>query len=267
MTSLPDDGLNALQAAMGRALRGDRSERPQASLMRVLAPAGNIPVAARVDVYRNNAWQGFLLALERTYPVLKRRVGDAFFRELARDFREAHPLRRGDLHWAGWAFPEWLSARLADSDYAWLADLARLEWACEEAACARDEPPIDSSALSSRSLDTLEDASLRLHASVRTVKSPYPLFSVWQANQGPSEGAPVDLTAGGECCVVSCVADRVAVCRLGPADFEVVDVLATGGSLGDAAAACGHDAALLGRVLGWLFAERLVVGVSPSAPA
>jgi hypothetical protein len=268
MTSRPEDaGLAALQAAFGRALSSDVDPPGDAFLERVPGSDGDLPIGARLDVYRNNAWQGFLGALKRAYPVLMRRVGEDFFRQLAREYRQAHPSRSGDLHWAGAEWPAWLSVRLAGSEYAWLADLARLEWACEEAACARDEPPVPSSALSEHSAEALEHLRLDLHASVRRLKSPYPLFSVWQANQGVTEAAPVDLAAGGECCVVSCTGDRVAVYRLEPAVFNVVDVIAAGGTLCEAASASGDDAMLLGRVLAWLFAERLVVGVNPSAQA
>ncbi len=70
-------------------------------------------------------------------PVTQRRVGADFFRQLAHEYRARHPSRHGDLHWIGEAFPAWLASRMAGTGYEWLADLARLEWACEESAPQR----------------------------------------------------------------------------------------------------------------------------------
>ncbi|MDH5246470.1 MAG: DNA-binding domain-containing protein, partial [Betaproteobacteria bacterium] len=91
--------LRQLQAAFAMGLR-----RPDTA-----PPSDGAPdFDERFDAYRNNAWQFFAAALEQTYPVVQRRVGNEFFRQLAREYRAVHPSRRGDLHWVGVAFPAWL---------------------------------------------------------------------------------------------------------------------------------------------------------------
>ena len=55
----------------------------------------------------------------------------------ARMYRARFPSRSGDLHWVGSDFATFLLEHLHGSDYAWLADLARLEWAREQASIAR----------------------------------------------------------------------------------------------------------------------------------
>lgn len=221
----------------------------------------------RLDVYRNNAWQFFATALEQTYPVLQRRVGAGYFRQLAREYRAAHPSRRGDLHWAGADFAAWLHGRMTGSGYEWLADLARLEWAVAEASVASHARPAPLDQLSQFDAASLADLRLTLQPSVRLVESTYPVWSVWQANQH-EDAEPVDLTQGGECCVVACLEDRPVVYRIEAIDFRLLERLARGETLGDALDASGTEPAALGRVLGWTFAEQLVAGVvSPSAPA
>ena len=148
-------------------------------------------------MYRNNTRYFFRTALERTYPVVRHRVGDEHFRQLAHDYRTAHPSSHGDLHWIGEAFPAWLASRTLGTPYAWLADLARLEWACETAWAAADATPLSLDALAGTPADRLDDFALST-CTLRCVSlhRNYPIWSVWQANQGAQPGAPVDLAAG-----------------------------------------------------------------------
>ncbi len=258
--------LRALQAAFGRSVRSAGANEAD---LRVLA--GTEDAAAfgeRVDVYRNNEWQTFLTALERTYAVTQRRVGADFFRQLAHEYRARHPSQHGDLHWIGEAFPAWLANRMAGTDYEWLADLARLEWACEESVAAAHREPAGLESLGRFDADVLPHLVLMLQSSLRLVASPFPIWSVWQANQHEDTASPVDLDAGAEHCVVACVADRVAAYRLDQADHQLLYHLCDGKSLAEATDAAAADPDALGRLLAWLFDEKLVVQVvSPSAQA
>jgi hypothetical protein len=255
--SAPD--LGALQAAFGRSLRSATAHPVDLNL---LAGSDDATVfSERLDVYRNNAWQFHLTALERTYPVTQRRVGAEFFRQLARDYVVQHPSQHGDLHWIGEAFPRWLTDRMAGTGYEWLADLGRLEWACEASVAAARRDPVGLESLGRFDADELPHLALVLQPSLQLVASPFPIWSVWQANQHEAAAAPVDLAAGTEHCAVACVADRVVVYQLDAAGHRLLRNLQAGMSLGDATEAAASDAATLGRLLGWAFGEELVVQV------
>jgi hypothetical protein len=258
-------GLKALQAAFGRSLR---SVIINAADLQLLTGSDDDAVCGeRIDVYRNNAWQFFLTALERTYPVLQRRVGADFLRQLARDYRVEHPSQHGDLHWIGEAFPAWLANRMAGTGYEWLADLARLEWACEASVAAAQRNPVGLEALGRFDANVLPHLALVLQPSLQLVASPFPIWSVWQSNQHENAPPPVDLDAGAEHCVVACVAERVAVYRLDAADHRLLQLLCAGMSLGAATEAATKDAEALARLLGWAFGEGLVVQVVTATPA
>lgn len=264
MQPRPDStpGLKALQTAFGRCVR---SATASAADLQLLAGSGDAAQAGeRLDVYRNNAWQFFVTALERTYPVTQRRVGTEYLRQLAHEYRDQHPSQHGDLHWIGQRFPAWLAVRLQGTGYDWLADLALLEWACEESVTAAHHRPAPVESLSRFDADLLPHLTLVLQPSLRLVASPYPIWSVWQANQRANAAAPIDLEAGAEHCVVACVADRVAVYRLDQPDYRLLELLCTGMPLGPATEAAATDAATLGRLLGWAFGEGLVVRVVSS---
>lgn len=265
--SAPD--LKALQAAFGRSVRSAIANGTDQQLL-----AGSDDATffgTGIDVYRNNAWQSFLTALERTYPVTQRRVGADFFRQLARDYRVQHPSQHGDLHWIGQPFPAWLADRMAGTGYEWLADLARLEWACEKSVAAAQCDPVSLESLGRFDPDVLPDLALVLQPSLQLVASAFPIWSVWQANQHDDAAVPVDLAAGAEHCAVACSADRVAVYRLEAADHRLLQHLCAGSSLGDATEAAASDAEPPGRslvrLLGWAFGEGLVVQVVKASPA
>lgn len=253
------------QRELARSLRaGATSDGAAAPLFIAPPPVG---VHDRLAVYRNNTRQFFRTALELTYPVLVRRVGTEYFRHLAHEYRECHPSRSGDLHWVGQAFPAWLEQRLRATDYAWLADLARLEWACEEAHAAGAEPAATLESLGRVPAESLDGARVQLQPSLRLVESPWPVWSVWQANQGEHAGAPVDLQAGPEHCACACTDDRVAVYRLDAEHYAALARLAGGAPLAEAAATAASGPDALARVLGWAFGAGLVVAVSPCGPA
>jgi hypothetical protein len=261
--------LHELQTSFARGLRsstpGEQASETWLSGI-VDAPSGIAP-ADRFEVYRNNTRQFFLAALKGIYPVLQRRVGAGYFRKLGHEYRRAHPSRHGDLHWVGAEFPAWLARHLAGSQYAWLADLARLEWACEVAQDASDATAVAREALGRFASGTVEATVLRFHPSVQLVRSPYPLWTLWRRNQDDADGAPVDLASGAENCVVACTGDRVAVYRVGDEGFALLERLLAGEELGRALAGAGLEPDALVPVLAWLFEEGLVVDVSPSAPA
>ncbi|MCX7053752.1 MAG: DNA-binding domain-containing protein [Proteobacteria bacterium] len=261
--SAPD--LKAHQAAFGRSVRSVIANDAD---LQLLAGSDDATVfGERIDVYRNNAWQFFLTALERTFSVLLRRVGADFFRQLARDYRVEHPSQYGDLHWIGEAFPAWLANRMADTGYDWLADLARLEWACEASVAAVRRDPVSLVSLGRFDADVLPHLALVLQPSLQLVASPFPIWSVWQSNQHEDAPPRVDLDAGAEHCVVACVAERVVVYRLEAADHRLLQHLCAGMSLQAASETAATDAATLGRLLGWAFGEGLVVQVVRATPA
>jgi hypothetical protein len=230
-------------------------------------PAGNCAVHPHdnLDIYRNNAACAFRSALEADFPVLRRRVGEEYFRQLAHYYREQFPSRSGDLHWVGREFAEFLARHLAGGDYEWLSDLARLEWARACAALEDAAPPIAAEALASFRPDELEHLAFTLQPSLRLIESPYPVFSVWMANRDEN-APPLDQSMASECGLARARADGVEIARLAPDLFSYLSALATGATLGQAWTRAALDEARLTAVLRHLFAEDLVVAVRLQPP-
>jgi hypothetical protein len=267
MPSPHEPRLREIQSAFAAALRSSARgyERAPSHAAQMVGPP-DTDVAARLAVYENNTRYFFRVALERAYPVLRHRVGDAHFQQLAHDYWTEHPSTRGDLHWIGERFPQWLAGRTNATAYAWLADLARLEWARECAAIEEVADAVGAEALASVPPDQLEHLVFALQPSLRLVESPYPVFSVWLANQVES-AAPVDQSKGSERGMARARSDGTEVAVLAPDLFSYLSALATGRTLGEAMAHAGLDGPRLTQVLGYLFSEELVTGVTVRSPS
>jgi len=239
--------LRELQASFAAALRDD-------SIACAVLPSVNL------SIYRNNASVSFRVALEHTFPVVRRRVGDDYFRQLSAQYRARFPSRSGDLHWVGRDFPSFLLEQLHGGDYAWLADLARLEWARTQASIIRSEPPVSADVLARFAPDQLETLVFRLQPSLFLVASDYPIFTIWSANQ-VENAPPVDQSLAGEAGMALGRADLLEVRRLEPRLFSYLCALQAGAPLGEAIAAAGLDQAGLVSALGFVFNEGLVSSV------
>jgi hypothetical protein len=237
-------------------------QRSFAAALRDADAACPVRPPANLAIYRNNAAVAFQSALELGFPVLRRRVGADYFRQLAHLYRGRFPSRSGDLHWVGRDFPSFLESHLAGGDFAWLADLARLEWARE---CAAVEPVVDAvgpELLAAVPPAQLEQVVFVLQPSLKLIDSAYPVFSVWLANQGDN-APPVDQSIGPECGIARGRPDGVEIAVLAPDLFSYLSALAAGATLGAAMSHAGLDGPRLTQVLGYLFSEELVTGVSP----
>jgi hypothetical protein len=219
---------------------------------------------ANLGVYRNNARVAFREALERKYPVVRRRVGDDYFRQLGLSYRERFPSRSGDLHFYGRDFAAFLDEHHAGGDYAWLGDLARLEWLRVECAIALELPALDVDSLASHSGEALEHLVFGLQPSLRLHASPFPVFTVWLNNQ-VENAPPTDQSLASEGGMVHLRYDSVQVRPLAPSMFSFLSALAGGRALGDAMTRAALDEAALTESLRFVFSQGLVCSVTVNA--
>jgi hypothetical protein len=239
--------LRELQGSFAAALR-DPSAHCE------VVPVGNL------SIYRNNSFFAHHRALELAFPVLRRRVGDDYFRQLASNYRKRFPSRSGDLHWLGGKFASFLAIHLQGSEYAWLSDLARLEWARHQTAVAVAHASVSAELLGRFAPDQLEHLVFQLQPSLQLLASDFPIFTVWKANQ-VDDAPPVDQSLGPECGLIRMRIDGVEVRQLESRLFSYLSALAARAPLGQAIATAGFDQLGLVNALGFLFTENLVCQV------
>jgi hypothetical protein len=239
--------LRELQTSFAAALRDP------AATCAVLPPDN-------LSIYRSNALYAFRSALERSFPVLRRRVGEEYFRQLAFLYRQRFPSRSGDLHWVGQDFSAFLLEQLHGSEYAWLADLARLEWSREQASVAPVQASIGADVLGRFAPEQLEHVVFTFQPSLKLHASDFPIFTIWSANQAEN-APPMDQSRGGECGLVRSRADGLEIRPLEPRLFSYLSALAAGAPLGEAVTTSGLDQEGLVTSLGFVFSENLVCAV------
>lgn len=205
-----------------------------ADLAGVIRAGGGISAADRLAIYRGNLHATFATALGLEYPVLAALCGAEFFALLAREFQHAHPSVSGDLQQVGAPLPQYLRQRFAGSEHAYFADVAALEWAREESARAATAAPLDLQALGAITADAAPALRLSLQPSVRLIASRWPVYTIWQAHQGPGEVRSVDLDAGAEHVLAWRARGAQQLECLPPAEFRLLEALQGGASLGEA---------------------------------
>jgi len=243
----------------------------------VLAPSGTAPAfalaggadgAERIAIYRNAMFANYRKALSASYPVVLRLVGDAFFDAAVDAFVRAHPSTCGDLNVYGGAFGEFLGGYPHAADAPYLGDVARLEWAVDEAQRAADASPAPDAllaALGSLAPERLPTTRLRLDPSCRLVASDFPILHIWRANQpGADPDDRVDLGEGADRIVVRRTADGVTLARIGAGEHAFLAALAADAPFGDAldAAQRAEPAFDLGAVLRANVANGVIAAVA-----
>jgi hypothetical protein len=194
-----------------------------------------IDAHARLAIYRNNLREGFRKALASEFPVIERLVGEDYFRQLALSFMAEYPSRAGDLYPIGQPFAQFLRRRFENTQYAYLPDVATLEWAYQQSLVAADAPSFDPAVLRDIPQEACGQLRFTLHPACALVRSPYPLVRIWAVNQPDSAGGEViDLSSGPDFVLIRRAAQGVQMRRIAAADFAILDAFSQGGSLADA---------------------------------
>jgi len=199
----------------------------------LLGEAANI--AAGIGVYRNNARGIFLGALGTAFPAVARLVGEDCFRSLALTFMWEFPSRHGDLGRYGAEFPLLLEIFFRDTAYAYLPDIASLEWAIAEVELVAEDEPLALERLIDVAPDAYPRLRFRWQSAARLLGSRFPVHSIWRAQQEP--GVPTVELGSAEHVLIQCRGGAVEVAPLAPASFAFAAALADGERLEDALAA------------------------------
>ena len=141
-----------------------------------------------VDIYRTTMREAHVRALASTYAGCEKILGVRYFRQLANEFYYQYPATHPDLNRYGEAFPDFLQDFIENhqelAEYSYLPDLARLEWAHEQAYYAKEDAAFDFEGLADLEEDTWRRLRFVLGASVSILRSDYPVLELWSAQRG-----------------------------------------------------------------------------------
>lgn len=214
-----------------------------------------VPATKRFDVYRNNVAVSLTDALEAAFPVIRKLVGDDFFRAMAGIYLRAHPPKTPVMMFYGDALPEFLQGFEPARSVPYLPDVARLELALRHSYHAADASPIAPDALAQIAPDALANVVFCFAPAVHLIPSRYPLASLWHAN---THGGTVSKTA--EPALIARPDFDPTVDALTPPQARVLDALMQGAPLGEAikSGGAGFD---LGPLLGLLLSRNALISL------
>lgn len=82
--------------------------------------------SGHMTIYQNGYYERIISALKQDFPVLCEQIGESAFAGLITDYLKSHPSTHYNLRTVGKYLSEFILSR--DLDFAFYAELARLEW-------------------------------------------------------------------------------------------------------------------------------------------
>uniref|UniRef100_UPI003B524635 HvfC/BufC N-terminal domain-containing protein n=1 Tax=Roseovarius indicus TaxID=540747 RepID=UPI003B524635 len=140
------------------------------------------PAGRRFSVYRNNVAVGLTDALQTSFPVIAKLIGEENFRKVAGLFLRQHPPQNPMMMTYGADFPAFLSSFQPLQHLGYLPDVARLEQSLRIAYHAADARPIDPAILQSLPPDALAGARFTLAPATQLIASRWPIHAIWAFN-------------------------------------------------------------------------------------
>jgi hypothetical protein len=187
----------------------------------------------RFAVYRNNVTVSLIEALASTFPGVQAMVGEAFFREMARQYVRQHPPASPVIMHYGETFPAFIEDFGPAKTLPFLGDVARLDRAWLNAYHAADAHALTAAEFQGVGEELLGTAVFTPLPASEVVKSQFPLVTLWEASragQPPQFGdKPVP-----EWAVVVRPEYEVRVIGVGEVEGTFLAALAGGALLGEA---------------------------------
>lgn len=200
-----------------------------------------IPPQLALSIYRNNTRGTRIASLEVIYPACRTILGDDTFRAIASDCVTADTAGAADLNRYGRAFDRHLDTILGDgrlpSEYAYLPDLARLEFMIHAACYADPEPEFDFKGFE-QGVQQGEEIRFRINPSLGLLATAYPVDEIWRLNQprstGPEPGRTIPAIAGKRYLLVLRNEYRPLVTSVSRTEYRLLQAFAANRTLQDA---------------------------------
>ncbi len=200
---------------------GVYGELPDARAADFISASASMTPEQALGVYRASVRESLVAALQAIYPALMRGMGEAPFRRLAVDYVAQAPSRSTSLDDYGASFPAFVQQHPALTDYPYLGDLARLDWAWHRVFHAADHTPIPAARLAE--LVQHDSDALRLHLSPRAalITSDWPLYDIWRMNRALTSEREMNLHSHAQSCLVWRQGLEVMVALASPCDLAI----------------------------------------------
>lgn len=164
------------------------------SIVNELHASASLNSRQRLGIYKHNYLLTMSQALMSTYPVCVKLVGEAFFRMLAKAYIQQTPSTSFSLNDYGNRLAEFIAEFAPAASVPYLADTARLEWACHRASLNANKTSFDYQALTAVAESEREQIRFQLPQGASLIQSSFPILTIWQLGQDNNAPVtPIDL--------------------------------------------------------------------------
>lgn len=197
--------------------------------------SNHIDAKDRLKVYHNNVVGSLSEALLTTFPLLQHLVGEEFLKGIARAFIFQNPPKNSSVHAYGAGFDEFIQTFEPAESLPYLADVASLEIAMNNAYYAPNDDAMPADALTKIAPENLGDIQIVLRSSAHLISSSYPLIAL-RAFCLDQDNAPApDLSVKHECHILILRPHlEVEIIPLDLDEYDMLQTLRTGLTLGEA---------------------------------
>lgn len=182
------------QTLFTRALSPECDPVTADAAARAVRKAGTLSGAERLAIYRSTVTTAHVNALRQIYPVCEQVLGERVFARCAREYTWNAPSTSPDLNVYGKEFPALLAEKTdrlrGFHEFAYLHDLALLEWHCHAACYQPDDGVFD--------FDTFAEVSSKperlvfsLNHSLAIMKTDYPVVNIRERHRSKADTATV----------------------------------------------------------------------------
>ncbi len=142
-----------------------------------------LPAADRLDIYANMYFFRLLDCLGEDFPRVRLAVGGNRFHNLVTDYLLRHPSEHPSLRQLGARLPEFVRQHPIGTEFPYLADLARLDWARVDVFDRPDASPLSRADLVALPQESAGDACFRLVPSFELVRLDFDVLQIWRKLQ------------------------------------------------------------------------------------
>ena len=170
--------------------------KKESDILSAVLKTDDISAEQRLKIYQNNAQLILTDTLKATFPVVNALVGDSFFNQTAQIFITEHPPKTGDMNSYGDVFPHFLAQLDSLNSYAYMGDIAQLEWLRHVCYLSPQNDALTAEDLANIEPESVPALKLSLQPHIQLLTSPYPIDKIWFSNQSDTDTEDVDLNTG-----------------------------------------------------------------------
>lgn len=203
----------------------------EVSLSFVISSTPQLSVKDRLAIYSGSITASHLKVLEETYPVCKRLVGDDFFKMMAVCFIKQTPSHQPTLNEYGKELVEFIAQYPPATALCYLSDVAKLEWAWQEALYGEYNDVFDLTKLENFSPERYHFIKFALPKDSTLLQSNYPIYRIWQTNRELNDNEVISLDEGGSYLLIWRRQYIMNVDVLTESEFTILQAIAAGKNL------------------------------------